>query len=62
MTDWYAALIKALSCSGVAAPVRAAFADCAFKIVRSLALAGTGSTDHKSPLSEVDVQAGEGAL
>jgi len=52
-------LIKALSCSGLAAPVRAACADCAFKIVRSLA---TGSTEQKSPLSEVGVEGGCRAL
>ncbi|DBA98101.1 TPA: hypothetical protein ACH3X1_014721 [Trebouxia sp. C0004] len=47
------ALVKALGCSGLAAPVRTACADCAFKIVRSLASAATGSTEQKSPLSEV---------
>ncbi|KAL0034990.1 hypothetical protein WJX79_004632 [Trebouxia sp. C0005] len=47
------ALVKALGCSGLAPPVRAACADCAFKVVRSLASAVTGSTEQKSPLSEV---------
>jgi len=58
----HAALVKALGCSGLAAPVRAACADCAFKIVRSLASAATGSAEQKSPLSEVGVEGGGGPL
>ncbi len=48
-----AALVKALGCSGLAAPVRAACADCAFKIVRSMASAVAGGIAQKSLFSEV---------
>lgn len=47
-----AALVKALGCSGLAAPVRAACADCACEIVHSLA-APTGNPVQMAELSEV---------
>ena len=48
----HVALVKALGCSGLAAPVRAACAECALSIVRSLASPAAGPV-HKTLSSEV---------